>query len=74
MGIDTGRLKIVSVREGSVIVDVIIQEELNENGTNSTNATYSNSTSDLDELLEELKEGLENDMVNLTAPLLNFDI
>lgn len=75
LGIDTGRLKIVSVRTGSLSVTLYIIP-LIISTTNSTNTTTSPSVvqTTLDNLSNILSQGLTNQTLDVGFPILTFNV
>jgi hypothetical protein len=73
LGIDTGRLKIVSVREGSTVIESVIQTtasdvDLAVNTTRNTHADHL----ELNRLAELLNSGIQNGSLKLGSSVLEF--
>lgn len=74
LGIDTGRLKIVSVRTGSADVTFYITPQPVPSNS-STNATDPAAASaDLNQMASSLSSGLTNSSLDVGYPIINHDI
>ena len=71
LGIDTGRLKIVGVREGSTVLDVLIQSDPTplENSTITPHDSAAQQA-ELTDIASRLGAGLRNNHITLPGPVL----
>ena len=63
LGIDTGRMKIVGIREGSTIIETDIQTE--------EGLTQQESIDQLAQIEEDLNEGIENNEIDVGGAFLS---
>lgn len=73
LGIDTGRMKIVGVREGSTIIEAVIQTTASDStSSTSTPANPAADYTELNGLRAALQTGVSSGSVNLGGPVLSF--